>query len=96
MCIRDRYTYRHGKTLLNPYAELVLEVLFANMSQFHLQDQLADHALFLCESQRPENRKNALAQLIGIGLELMLVLEVSALHMREGGYTEADHVRAGP
>ena len=37
-----------------------------------------------------------MAQFVGIGLEFMLVLKVSALHVRERRDTQTDHVRAGP
>src|SRR5580692_10100054 len=89
-------TYRTGKTLLNPYAEFILKVTIADMAQLHLQDQLTDQALFPSKSERAVNRKTAVAQFFGVSFEFMLVLEVSALHMRERSHAQADHVGAGP
>src|SRR5207247_6065419 len=76
--------------------ELALEILAIDMPALHLQNQLANHALFRRRRQRAVNRKLACLKFVDIGLEFVLVLKMGTAYVGEGRHTQADQVRARP
>src|ERR1700692_3998258 len=83
---------RSCKPLFQIHAELIAEVRFLNAPELHLKNQFANHALFVGVSESPENRKGPLIELFYVGSELMLILEMGALDMREGSDSQPQHV----
>src|SRR5262249_41686612 len=77
-------------------AELFLEVRFGGVAQLQLQNQLADHALFLSWCEGAINRKLSLLEGGEVRPPFVLVLKMGSADVGEGCYAQADHVGARP
>src|SRR5438445_13134608 len=85
-----------GEALLDIHAEFVLEVRTVDVPEFHLKNELPDHAFFRSRCHRAIDRRIPLPDLLDVGLEFVLILKMRTADMRERRDTEPDHIGASP
>src|SRR5258706_777019 len=72
-----------SEALLNIHAEFVLEVRTVDVPEFHLKNELPDHALFRSRRHGAIDRQILLPDLLDVGLEFVFILKMRAADMRE-------------
>src|SRR5215471_3213991 len=64
--------------------------------ELHLKDELPNHALLGVRCERPADRKFPSVKAVDVWIPLVLILKMSAVDVRERGYSQPDHVGSGP